>query len=373
MKKILVIFGTRPEAIKLAPVIKKLEEDKKNFKTVVCVTAQHREMLDQVISLFKIRVKHDLDLMRNNQSLDGITHMILIGVTKVLKKEKPDLVMVQGDTTTTFASALASFYEKIKIAHIEAGLRTDNKYSPFPEEINRRMTTVLADYHFPPTETSRNNLINEGIDSKKVFVTGNTVIDALLITVGMLKRSKVEKFKEFAGIDFNKKIILVTGHRRENFGKGFENICKALKKIADKNQDLTIIYPVHLNPNVRKPVNRILGNIQNIELIRPLDYKPFVYLMMKSYLILTDSGGIQEEAPSLGKPVLVMRDTTERPEGIRAGTVRLVGTSENEIVKETLRLLYSETEYNKMCRAHNPYGDGKASERIVSILRGSLR
>jgi len=359
MHKIIIAFGTRPEAIKLAPVIKKLEEDKKNFKTLVCVTAQHRKMLDQVLSLFKIKVKHDLNLMRDNQSLDGITQLILSGISKVLKKEKPDLVIVQGDTTTTFASSLAAFYEKIKIAHIEAGLRTDNKYSPFPEEINRRMTTVVADYHFAPTETSKTNLIDEGIDSKRVFVTGNTVIDALLMTVDMLKGSKVKKFKGLAGINFNKKIILVTGHRRESFGKGFENICKALKKIADRNQDLTIIYPVHLNPNVRKPVNRILGNVPNIELIEPLDYKPFVCLMMKSQ--------------SLGKPVLVMRDTTERPEGIRAGTVRLVGTGENEIVKKTQRLLDGEKEYNRMCKAHNPYGDGKASNRIVSILKRSLR
>ena len=372
MKKIVVVFGTRPEAIKLAPVIKKLKEDKKNFNTIVCITAQHREMLDQVIRLFNIKVNYDLDLMRKNQSLYGITQTILNGVSKVLQKEKPDLVIVQGDTTTTFASSLASFYEKIKIAHIEAGLRTDNKYSPFPEEINRRMTTVLSDYHFPPTETSKNNLINEGIDSKNIFVTGNTVIDALLMTVSILKSSKVQKFKEFAGVDFNKKIILVTGHRRESFGEGFENICMALKKIAYTNKDLIIVYPVHLNPNVRKPVNRILDRVLNVKLIEPLDYKPFVYLMNKSYLILTDSGGIQEEAPSLGKPVLVMRDTTERPEGIKAGTVRLVGTSENKIVRETLRLLYKEKEYKKMCRAHNPYGDGKASERIVSILRKNI-
>ncbi|OGL41130.1 MAG: UDP-N-acetylglucosamine 2-epimerase [Candidatus Schekmanbacteria bacterium GWA2_38_11] len=371
--KIMVVFGTRPEAIKLAPVIKKLEEAKHKFKTIVCVTAQHREMLDQVLRLFKIKVKYDLDLMRHNQSLSGITRMILDGVTGVLKSEKPDLVMVQGDTTTTFASSLAAFYQQIKIAHVEAGLRTDNKYSPFPEEINRRMTSVVTDYHFAPTNQSKENLLCEGVDPKKIFVTGNTVIDTLLMTVGMLKSLKVEKFKELRDIDFSKKIILVTGHRRESFGEGFENICRALKKIADINRNLIIIYPVHLNPNVKKPVHRILGKVENIRLINPLNYKPFVYLMEKSYLILTDSGGIQEEAPSLGKPVLVMRDTTERPEGIKSGTVRLVGTREKEIARETQKLMDSKKEYNRMSRAHNPYGDGKASKRILTILEKSIR
>ena len=369
----MVVFGTRPEAIKLAPVIKKLEEAKHKFKTIVCVTAQHREMLDQVLRLFKIKVKYDLDLMRHNQSLSGITRMILDGVTGVLKSEKPDLVMVQGDTTTTFASSLAAFYQQIKIAHVEAGLRTDNKYSPFPEEINRRMTSVVTDYHFAPTNQSKENLLCEGVDPKKIFVTGNTVIDTLLMTVGMLKSLKVEKFKELRDIDFSKKIILVTGHRRESFGEGFENICRALKKIADINRNLIIIYPVHLNPNVKKPVHRILGKVENIRLINPLNYKPFVYLMEKSYLILTDSGGIQEEAPSLGKPVLVMRDTTERPEGIKSGTVRLVGTREKEIARETQKLMDSKKEYNRMSRAHNPYGDGKASKRILTILEKSIR
>jgi len=373
MHKIMVVFGTRPEAIKLAPVIKKLEEAKHSFKTLVCVTGQHREMLDQVLELFKIKVKHDLDLMRYNQSLSGITQMILKGVTKVLKAEKPSLVIVQGDTTTTITSALAAYYERIKVAHVEAGLRTDNKYSPFPEEINRRITSVISDYHFAPTMMAKRNLLNEGVNSKKIFVTGNTVIDALLMTVKMLEGLRVKRFKELNGIDFNKRIILVTGHRRESFGKGFENICRALKKIAERNKDLIIIYPVHLNPNVRKPVNRILGRVPNIRLIDPLDYKSFVYLMNKSYLILTDSGGIQEEAPSLAKPVLVMRDTTERPEGIEAGTVRLVGTGENEIVRETQKLLNNEREYREMSRAHNPYGDGRASERIVRILARNFR
>ena len=366
--KIMVILGTRPEAIKLAPVIKKLEEAKNRFKTLVCVTAQHREMLDQILRLFKIKVKYDLNLMKPNQSLSGITRMVLDGVTKVLESEKPDIVMVQGDTTTAFASSLAAFYQQIKIAHVEAGLRTDNKYSPFPEEINRRMTSVVTDYHFAPTNQSKGNLLREGINPKTIFVTGNTVIDALLMTVGMLKSLKVEKFKELRDIDFSKKNILVTGHRRESFGEGFENICRALKKIADNNRDLIIIYPVHLNPNVKEPVHRILGKTENIKLINPLDYKPFVYFMAKSYLILTDSGGIQEEAPSLGKPVLVMRDTTERPEGIRAGTVRLVGTMENKIVREAQKLLDNKKEYNRMSRANNPYGDGNASKKILTIL-----
>ena len=366
--KIMVILGTRPEAIKLAPVIKKLEEAKNRFKTLVCVTAQHREMLDQVLRLFKIKVKYDLNLMKSNQSLSGMTRMVLDGVTNVLESEKPDIVMVQGDTTTAFASSLAAFYQQIKIAHVEAGLRTDNKYSPFPEEINRRMISVVTDYHFAPTNQSKGNLLREGINPKTIFVTGNTVIDALLMTVGMLKSLKVEKFKELRDIDFSKKIILVTGHRRESFGEGFENICRALKKIADNNRDLIIIYPVHLNPNVKEPVHRILGKTENIKLINPLDYKPFVYFMAKSYLILTDSGGIQEEAPSLGKPVLVMRDTTERPEGIRAGTVRLVGTMENKIVREAQKLLDNKKEYNRMSRANNPYGDGNASKKILTIL-----
>ena len=366
--KIMVIFGTRPEAIKLAPVIKKLEEAKNRFKTIVCVTAQHREMLDQVLRLFKIKVKYDLNLMKPNQSLSGITRMVLDGVTNILESERPDIVMVQGDTTTAFASSLAAFYQQIKIAHVEAGLRTDNKYSPFPEEINRRMTSVVTDYHFAPTNQSRGNLLREGVNPKTIFVTGNTVIDALLMTVDILKVSRGKQFQELRGIDLGKKTILVTGHRRESFGEGFENICRALKKIADNNRDLIIIYPVHLNPNVKEPVHRILGKTENIKLINPLDYKPFVYLMEKSYLILTDSGGIQEEAPSLGKPVLVMRDTTERPEGIMAGTVRLVGTMENKIVLEAQKLLDNKKEYNRMSRASNPYGDGKASKKILTIL-----
>ncbi|RMF92205.1 MAG: UDP-N-acetylglucosamine 2-epimerase (non-hydrolyzing) [Candidatus Schekmanbacteria bacterium] len=365
MKKILFLFGTRPEAIKLAPVILKLRECKK-YKVRVCVTAQHREMLDQVISLFKIKPHYDLNLMRQNQSLEEITSRLISSIEPVLRKEKPDFVFVQGDTTTTFTAALAAFYQRIPVAHIEAGLRTNDIYQPFPEEINRRLTSSIASIHFAPTKESKQNLIREGISRKKIYVTGNTVIDALLYTIG-----KVEKKKRIPSklkiIDFNKKVILVTGHRRENFGKGFENICTALKSLSN-NKDIEIVYPVHLNPNVQKPVKRILGNIDNIKLIEPLDYFPFVYLMSKSYFIITDSGGIQEEAPSIGKPVLVMRNKTERPEALKAGTVKLVGTDRRKIEDEANKLINNKKYYLKMARAHNPYGDGKASQRIVSVM-----
>ncbi len=367
MKKILVIFGTRPEAIKLSPLILKLREKKKKFRVKVCVTAQHREMLDQVTSLFRIKPDYDLNLMRDNQNLEGITGRVISSVSSVLGKEKPDFVLVQGDTTTTFASALAAFYKKIPVAHVEAGLRTNDIYQPFPEEINRRLTSSIASLHFPPTKESRDNLINEGISPKKIYVTGNTVIDALLYTKEIIKKRVKKVPEELKGIDFDKRIILVTGHRRENFGQGFKNICASLKKIS-RAENIEIVYPVHLNPNVQKPVKSLLGKVSNIKLIKPLDYFPFVYLMTKSYFILTDSGGIQEEAPSLGKPVLVMRNRTERPEAVKAGTVKLVGTDRRKIESESLKLLENKKYYLGMSKAHNPYGDGKASARIVSLL-----
>lgn len=372
--KILTIFGTRPEAIKLAPVIKELEKHPDEFSSTVCITAQHREMLDQVLDLFKIKPDYDLNIMQKNQTLYDVTSKGLQGIQTVIEKECPDMVLVQGDTTTTFVGSLAAFYAKVPVGHVEAGLRTYNKYHPFPEEINRRLTSQIADLHFAPTERSKKNLVREGIDDKKIFVTGNTVIDALLL---VRKKQAVTAVKEIWDSFFNgynvtfdndKKLILVTGHRRENFGEGFENICNALKDIAVSYPDVDIVYPVHLNPNVQEPVNRILDGVKNICLIQPLDYEPFVYLISKSYLILTDSGGVQEEAPSLGKPVLVMRETTERPEGVDAGTVRLVGTNRGKIVEETTRLLEDEKAYFAMSSAHNPYGDGKASLQIVSIL-----
>ncbi|GIW21793.1 MAG: UDP-N-acetylglucosamine 2-epimerase [Candidatus Sericytochromatia bacterium] len=378
MIKVMTIFGTRPEAVKLAPIIKKLEKEKDYFNSRICVTAQHREMLDQVLELFNIKPDYDLNIMKPNQNLFELTSNVLIELKPILEKENPDLILVQGDTTTVFVASLAAFYLKIKIGHVEAGLRTFNKYSPFPEEINRKLTTSLADYHFTPTKTSKENLLKENINEKDILVTGNTVIDALFMTLDKLKKDekennlskKVKEVKDLCQkISVNKnKIILVTGHRRENFGQGFENICNAIKDIA-KNSNIQIIYPVHLNPNVREPVMRIIGNLENVHLIEPLDYEPFVYLMNQSYLILTDSGGVQEEAPSLGKPVLVMRDTTERPEAVIAGTVKLVGTNKDLIIKETLNLIENKNDYEKMSKAHNPYGDGKASERIINFLK----
>jgi UDP-N-acetylglucosamine 2-epimerase (non-hydrolysing) len=364
MKKSLFIFGTRPEAIKMAPVIKKIKNSKL-MEVKVCVTAQHRQMLDQVLNLFEIEPDYDLNIMKPNQDLYDITSNVLLSIKDVLKKENPDIVFVQGDTTTTFAASLASFYQKIPVAHIEAGLRTYNIYSPFPEEMNRQLTSRIATYHFAPTNRARDNLIKEGIDERKIYVTGNTVIDALLEVVEKIKNKDI-KIKGYNITD--RKYILVTGHRRENFGKSFENMCNALKEIAQNNPNIDIVYPVHLNPNVQKPVFEILSNIPNVYLIEPLDYESFVYLMYNSYIILTDSGGIQEEAPSLGKPVLVMRDTTERPEAVEAGTVKLVGANKEKIVKEVENLLHNKSEYEKMSRAINPYGDGKASERIFEIL-----
>ena len=371
MKKSLFIFGTRPEAIKMAPVINAFKADQSNFQTVVAVTAQHREMLDQVLTLFEIVPDYDLDLMAPNQTLESLTSKVLIGISDLLVEIKPNVVFVQGDTTTTFASALAAFYKMIPVAHIEAGLRTNNIYSPFPEEINRRMTTSMASFHFPPTKQSQQNLLNEGVDKDTIKIAGNTVIDALL-TVSNKIDKETDKydnyFSESYNIHFNhKKTILVTGHRRESFGGGFENICEAIKLIAEQN-DVQVIYPVHLNPNVQEPVRRILNKIENVHLIPPQDYIPFIYLMKKAHIILTDSGGVQEEAPSLGKPVLVMRETTERPEGIETGAAMLVGTNKEFIVLTINNLLNDQNEYDKMARAVNPYGDGNASNLIFKHI-----
>ena len=375
MKKVLLVFGTRPEAIKMAPLVKKLQKDKVSFNTKVCVTAQHREMLDQVLELFQIIPDYDLNIMKPNQDLYEITSSILIKIKPILEDFDPDLVLVHGDTATTFATSLAAYYQKIKIGHIEAGLRTGNLYSPWPEEGNRRLTGVLTDYHFSPTDTSRKNLLNEGVNNASIFVTGNTVIDALQLVVNRINNDKTLKLKientiiqsGFKALD--SKFILVTGHRRENFGQGFLNICEALKVLAENNLDINILYPVHLNPNVRKPVQELLSNIGNIKLVEPFQYEEFIYLMSKTYLILTDSGGIQEEAPSLGKPVLVMRDTTERPEAVKAGTVKLVGSNKDNIVKEVQYLLSNADAYQSMSRSHNPYGDGNASNKILEILK----
>jgi len=393
MKKILIVFGTRPEAIKMVPLIKELEKYQNNFETKVCVTAQHREMLDQVLGLFEIKPDYDLNIMKQNQDLYDITSNILLGMKNILEDFNPDIVLVHGDTTTTFTVSLASFYKQIKVGHIEAGLRTNNIYSPFPEEANRKLTSVLVKYHFAPTTTAKQNLLNERIDESSIMVTGNTVIDTLFLMLekiendNNLKENIENKFNSIFNSQFssersnnpagtrtilNSKFILVTGHRRENFGEGFLNICYALKKIALDNSEVKIIYPVHLNPNVRKPVNEILDGIENIYLIEPLEYPEFVYLMSKSYLILTDSGGIQEEAPSLGKPVLVMRDTTERPEAVEAKTVKLVGTDKEKIVSEVEKLLNDKQEYKIMSKAHNPYGDGKACKKIVKFLKENI-
>lgn len=373
-KKVLIVFGTRPEAIKMAPLVKEFGKNKDKFEMKVCVTAQHREMLDQVIDIFGIKPDFDLNLMKKGQDLYDVTSGVLLEIKSVYEKFKPDMVLVHGDTTTGFASALAAYYKQIPVGHVEAGLRTGNVYSPFPEEMNRTLIGSIATYHFSPTKTSANNLKKENINEKKIFVTGNSVIDALYLVLDKIKKSNKLKIEldsiiKRGGYKISKKkFILVTGHRRENFGEGFLNICRALKKIAKDNSDIDVVYPVHLNPNVRKPVNKILQGIDNVFLIEPLEYEPFIHLMSKSYLVLTDSGGIQEEAPSLGKPVLVMRNTTERPEALEAGTVKLVGTDYNKIIEEVEKLLNDSKEYEKMSKAHNPYGDGKACKRIITIL-----
>ena len=365
--RILIIFGTRPEAIKMAPVVNKFQQDSR-FETKVCVTAQHRGMLDQVLELFAIEPDYDLDIMRKNQGLTGITCAILSGLETILRRFAPHRVLVHGDTSTTFAATLAAYYQKIPVGHVEAGLRTGNIYSPWPEEANRKLTGALADLHFAPTETARENLLKENVSPDRILVTGNTVIDALhqvRETLQTDKQLQNELDKRFPFIDKSQKVILVTGHRRESFGGGLENICQALKKLAER-EDVQIIYPVHLNPNVQEPVHRILNGIDKIHLIEPQDYLPFVYLMNYSYIILTDSGGVQEEAPSLGKPVLVMRETTERPEAVSAGTVKLVGSDKNKIIDNVITLLDDPDAYNSMSFAHNPYGDGMASQRIVA-------
>ncbi|WP_226645141.1 non-hydrolyzing UDP-N-acetylglucosamine 2-epimerase [Microbulbifer variabilis] len=368
--KVLIVFGTRPEAIKMAPLALKLRGNPQ-FDMHVCVTAQHREMLDQVLSLFELNPDYDLNLMKPGQDLTEVSTGILQGMRNVLVEVNPDIVLVHGDTATTFATTLASYYQQIPVGHVEAGLRTGNLYSPWPEEANRKLTGTLAALHFAPTETSKNNLLNEGVPEEKIFVTGNTVIDALLEVVRKLDSDQSvfeELTSKFTFLGEARKLILVTGHRRESFGGGFERICRALVETAKGYPDIQIVYPVHLNPNVREPVNRLLNSIDNIHLIEPLDYLPFIYLMNKSDIILTDSGGIQEEAPSLGKPVLVMRDTTERPEAIAAGTVKLVGTEVDVITRELSLLLNDREAYKKMSIAHNPYGDGEACDRIMKAL-----
>ncbi len=374
MLNVLTIFGTRPEAIKLAPVVKAMENHPDKFRSLVCVTAQHREMLDQVLSLFVIMPDYDLNIMKKGQDLYEITTEVLLKLKDLFRTVRPDILLVQGDTTTTFAASLSAFYEKIKIGHVEAGLRTYDKYRPFPEEINRHLTSVITDYHFAPTERARLHLLKEGVPDSQIFVTGNTVIDALLWTLkkesltGYHQRMEDFLAKKIPHSSHNRRMILVTAHRRESFGEGFENICQALKEIVQRNDDVEIVYPVHLNPNVSEPVQKMIGNVDRIHLIDPLDYEPFVFLMKKSYLILTDSGGIQEEAPSLGKPVLVMREVTERPEAIEAGTAKLVGSNKEGIIKETQKLLDCPEEYQKMSKIKNPYGDGASAERIIKII-----
>lgn len=380
MKKVLLVFGTRPEAIKMAPLVLKLKK-RPEFQTIVCVTAQHREMLDQVLNIFDIKPDYDLNIMQKKQDLYDITSKVLLGMRDVLNATKPDIVLVHGDTTTSMAAALAAFYQQIPVGHVEAGLRTNNIYSPWPEEMNRQITGRIARIHFAPTELSRQNLLKENIDNQYIKVTGNTVIDALHIVVNKIKSDKsldkkIEKSIYDNGYDVkrlhNRKLVLITGHRRENFGDGFINLCTAISDLTKKFPDVDFVYPMHLNPNVRQPIHKVFGkdlsNLGNIFFIEPLDYLSFVYMMDKSHLVLTDSGGIQEEAPGLGKPVLVMRETTERPEALEAGTVKLVGTDYDKIVNEVSKLLTDNDYYNHMSNAVNPYGDGLACERIISAL-----
>lgn len=411
MKKVMLVFGTRPEAIKMAPLVKEFQKNNKEFQSIVCVTAQHREMLDQVLDLFDIVPDYDLNLMKQGQDLYDVTSRVLLGMRNVLSEARPDLVLVHGDTTTSTSAALAAFYQQIPVGHVEAGLRTHNLYSPWPEEANRQLTGRLAAFHFAPTETSKKNLLKEGVSENRIFVTGNTVIDALYMVLDQIKersdlKEQVESkllasglkmdvvahymmnemsasgalvadnSKVFRGSELsdNRKLVLITGHRRENFGEGFLNICNAIKELAEKYNDVDFIYPMHLNPNVRKPIQEVFGatenlSTSNVHFIEPLEYLPFVYLMSQSYLVLTDSGGIQEEAPGLGKPVLVMRDTTERPEAVNAGTVKLVGTDKNIIVKEVALLIDNDSYYNSMAKANNPYGDGEACSRLLESIK----
>ena len=382
MKKVMLVFGTRPEAIKMAPLVKEFQKQPKRVETVVCVTGQHREMLDQVLKIFDIKPDYDLNIMKQGQDLYDVTARVLTGMRDVLKEVKPDVVLVHGDTTTSTAAALAAFYQQIPVGHVEAGLRTHNIYSPWPEEMNRLLTGRLATYHFSPTPLSRNNLIKESVDDRNIIITGNTVIDALYWVVDKIKNNKeldneLESVLSKAGYDVNrldngKKLVLITGHRRENFGDGFINMCTAIKDLTIKHPNVDFVYPMHLNPNVRKPIHEVFGEdlsgLKNMFFIEPLEYLSFVYLMEKSSIVLTDSGGIQEEAPGLGKPVLVMRDTTERPEALNAGTVKLVGTDYNKIVNEVSSLIDDKAAYEKMSKAVNPYGDGLACGRIVNAL-----
>lgn len=383
MKKVMLVFGTRPEAIKMAPLVKKFQEYLNDFETIVCVTGQHREMLDQVLTIFDIKPDYDLNIMKQGQDLYDVTARVLTGMRDVLKEAQPDVVLVHGDTTTSTAAALASFYQQIPVGHVEAGLRTHNIYSPWPEEMNRQITGRIATYHFAPTPLSKQNLLTEAVKEADIHVTGNTVIDALYWVVEKIKNDKaldseLNALLVKAGYDVNrladgKKLVLITGHRRENFGDGFINMCSAIKSLTEKYPEVDFVYPMHLNPNVRKPIHEVFGEdlkgLGNMFFIEPLEYLSFVYLMEKSTIVLTDSGGIQEEAPGLGKPVLVMRDTTERPEALEAGTVKLVGTNYDKIVNEVSALLDDEAYYNEMSRAVNPYGDGLACKRIVNALK----
>lgn len=385
MKKIMLVFGTRPEAIKMAPLVKEFQKYPEQFHTIVCVTGQHREMLDQVLKLFEIKPDYDLDIMKQGQDLYDITARVLIGMKNVLKESVPDIVLVHGDTTTSTASALAAFYQQIPVGHVEAGLRTHNIYSPWPEEINRQITGRIATYHFSPTEQSKQNLLKEGIKENKIVITGNTVIDALNVIIEKINtNTKIADIAKSSlknsGYDINRlnksrKLVLITGHRRENFGKGFISICAAIKTLAEKHSDVDFVYPMHLNPNVRNPIHELFGyqnTFQNLFFIEPLEYLPFVFLMKNSYIVLTDSGGIQEEAPGIGKPVLVMRDTTERPEALKAGTVKLVGTDFTKITSEVSELIENKTYYKTISKKQNPYGDGKACERIINFVINNL-
>ncbi len=382
MKKILLVFGTRPEAIKMAPLVMEFKKNPTEFNTIVCVTGQHREMLDQVLKVFDIKPDYDLNIMKQGQDLYDITSRVILDMRNVLKECDPAIVLVHGDTTTSMAAALSAFYQKIPVGHIEAGLRTHNIYSPWPEEMNRQITSRIATYHFAPTKLSKENLLNEGVEENRIIVTGNTVIDALHLVVERIKnditlQEKLKGILSLSGYNIERlskgrKLVLITGHRRENFGEGFLQICNAIKTLALKYPEIDFVYPMHLNPNVREPIKEVFGDknkISNIYFIEPLDYLPFVFLMEKSYLVLTDSGGIQEEAPGLGKPVLVMRDTTERPEAIDSGTVKLVGTDYNKIVKEVSTLIDNELFYHLMAKAANPYGDGFASKKIIKFIK----
>ncbi len=380
MKKIMLVFGTRPEAIKMAPLVKEFQKFPNQFETIVCVTGQHREMLDQVLSLFKIKPEYDLNIMQHGQDLYDVTSRVLIGMRDILKEAAPDVVLVHGDTSTSTATALAAFYQQVPVGHVEAGLRTHNIYSPWPEEINRQLTGRLASHHFSPTILSKQNLLREGVSEDKIVVTGNTVIDALYMVIDKIKADKnlslellndiKSKGYNIERLNTNRRLVLITGHRRENFGEGFINICKAIKTLSENFPEIDFVYPMHLNPNVRKPIKEVFGEdvVSNMFFIEPLEYLSFVYLLDKSSIVLTDSGGIQEEAPGLGKPVLVMRNTTERPEALDAGTVKLVGTDYNKIVLEISKLLEDTNYYNIMSKAINPYGDGKACKRIIEFF-----